>query len=81
MHELQQKSHTQSLGLQQPMAPSPVGGANPAMSPFGASSPGPTQQNMYGVQPMSQNMFGQPQGMTSSNSFGQSGQKSNNPFL
>lgn len=81
MHELQQKTHSQMSGLQQPMAPSPVGGANPAMSPFGASSPGPTPQNMYGVQPMSQNMFGQPQGMTSSNSFGQNGQKSNNPFL
>lgn len=86
MAEMAQSRHTQQLGLQQPMAPSPVGGANPmAAGGFGGlTSPQVQQQNIFGVQPMSnQNQFNQPQmSMSLSGDFGQASQKtSNNPFL
>jgi len=85
MAEMAQNRQTQQLGLQQPMAPSPVGGSNP-MNAFGGgmTSPQVPQQNIFGVQPMSnQNQFNQPQmSMSLSGDFGQSSQKtSNNPFL
>jgi len=84
MAEMAQNRQTQQLGLQQPMAPSPVGGANPMNAFGGMTSPQAPQQNIFGVQPMSnQNQFNQPQmSMSLSGDFGQSSQKtSNNPFL
>jgi len=84
MAEMAQNRQTQQLGLQQPMAPSPVGGSNPMNAFGGMTSPQAPQQNIFGVQPMSnQNQFNQPQmSMSLSGDFGQSSQKtSNNPFL
>lgn len=84
MAEMAQSRQTQQLGLQQPMAPSPVGGSNPMNMFGGMTSPQAPQQNIFGVQPMSnQNQFNQPQmSMSLSGDFGQSSQKtSNNPFL
>lgn len=67
MNEMQRNSQQVQMGLQQPMAPSPVGGMNPMMGQ-------PQQQhNQFGAQAMA-NPWGQSIG-------GQEEKQTNNPFL
>lgn len=69
MNELQRNAQQQSMGLQQPMAPSPVGGMNPMMSQQQAAP----VQNLFGAPAMA-NPWGQSIG-------GNDQKQSNNPFL
>ncbi|CAG5112562.1 Oidioi.mRNA.OKI2018_I69.chr2.g6761.t1.cds [Oikopleura dioica] len=69
MNEMQRNAQQQSMGLQQPMAPSPVGGMNPMMSQPQAAP----VQNIFGAPAMA-NPWGQSIG-------GNDQKQSNNPFL
>jgi len=69
MNELQRNAQQQAMGLQQPMAPSPVGGMNPMMSQQQAAP----VQNLFGAPAMA-NPWGQSIG-------GNDQKQSNNPFL
>lgn len=81
MNEMARSNQAQQLGLQQPMAPSPVGGMNPM---YGQSQVQPTQpQAVFGVPPMTNN-WQQPkqqQNIFGGNVGGQQQNQSNNPFL
>jgi len=69
MNEMQRNAQQQSMGLQQPMAPSPVAGMNPMMSQQQAAP----VQNLFGAPAMA-NPWGQSIG-------GNDQKQSNNPFL
>lgn len=80
MNEMANKTQAAQLGLQQPMSPSPVGGANPMFGAPANQQP-PQPQSMFGAAPMS-NQWGAPK--PQQNIFGNVGQQqgqSNNPFL